>query len=83
MIANIDADSFVLPGWLVACLRRIDTEDVVALTGPLNFYDASYFVRMSTKLYYIGAYISNKYIGYTIQGGNCLIKKKYLDKCQG
>lgn len=83
LIANIDADSFILPGWIYSALKEVDDSKVVALTGPLNFYDASYWVRISTKVYYLGAYISNKCIGYTIQGGNCLIKKQYLDLCNG
>lgn len=83
LVANIDADSFVSPGWLRTALIEIEDERIAALTGPLNFYDASYWVRASTKLYYLGAYISNKYIGYTIQGGNCIIKKEYLDICGG
>jgi glycosyltransferase involved in cell wall biosynthesis len=83
LIANIDADSFLSPGWIRTSLSEIDDPRVAALTGPINFYDAPYWARLGTKLYYLGAYISNKYIGATIQGGNCLIKKEYLDICGG
>ena len=83
LIANIDADSFVRRGWLSKAIENIKPNDVVAVTGPLNYYDASWWVRKSSKLYYLGAWLSNKFIGYTIQGGNCMIKKKYLEWCDG
>lgn len=83
LIANIDADSYLSPLWIDIALKNIKPEDVVAITGPLHYYDSNWFVKKATKLYYIGAYISNKFIGATIQGGNCVIKKKYLDMCNG
>ena len=83
LIANIDADSFIPPGWLTTALNNIDSPDIVAITGPLNYFDSSRFIQKTTKLYYLGVYISNKFIGATIQGGNCVIKKKYLDLCGG
>jgi len=83
LIANIDADSYLPVGWLNTALFNIKKDNVVAITGTLNYYDSNWFVRLSTKLYYLGAYISNKVIGSTIQGGNCVIKKKYLDMCDG
>lgn len=83
LIANIDADSFISPGWITTALNNINSPDVVAITGSLNYYDSNWFVRKATKLYYLGAYVSNKFIGSTIQGGNCMIKKQYLDLCNG
>jgi glycosyltransferase involved in cell wall biosynthesis len=83
LIANIDADSFMPTGWITTAIENLKEDDVVAITGPLNYFDANLFIREATKIYYLGAYVSNKFIGATIQGGNCVIKKKYLDMCNG
>lgn len=83
LIANIDADSYITNGWLKVALDNIKDNNVVAITGPLNYYDSNWFIKKATKIYYVGAYISNMFIGATIQGGNCVIKKKYLDMCNG
>ena len=82
LIANIDADSKLTNGWVNTALKHIRPDDVVAVTGPLIYEDTIY-LRMLTRFYYYIAFISNKFVGVFLQGGNCLIKKKYLDKLGG
>ena len=83
LIANIDADSKITDGWVWEALSCLSNENVVAVSGPLQYDDASFKLRMLTKFYYVLANISNAYIGVFLQGGNAMIKKKALDDVGG
>jgi len=83
LIANIDADSKITDGWIWEALSRLSNDDVVAVTGPLEYEGASLGLRIMTKLYYLIAKLSNDYIGVFLQGGNAMIKKSALDKVGG
>jgi glycosyltransferase involved in cell wall biosynthesis len=83
LIANIDADSRLYPGWIWTAMGHITKPEVVAVTGPIIYDGASMALRISTRIYYWFALQSNKYIGVFLQGGNALIKKKALDKTNG
>jgi glycosyltransferase involved in cell wall biosynthesis len=83
LIANIDADSRIPENWVDIALKHIRSEKVAAVTGPLVYDDASIRLRIATRIYYYLAYFSNLFIGVFLQGGNCLIKKKYLDELNG
>jgi len=83
LIANIDADSEITDGWVWEALSCLSNDNVVAVTGPLEYDGASFKLRMFTKLYYLIAKLSNDHIGVFLQGGNAMIKKKALDKVGG
>jgi glycosyltransferase involved in cell wall biosynthesis len=83
LIANIDADSRLYPGWIWTAMGHITKPEVVAVTGPIIYDGATMALRISTRIYYWFALQSNKYIGVFLQGGNALIKKKALDKTNG
>jgi len=83
LIANIDADSKITDGWIWEALSRLSNDEVVAVTGPLEYEGASFCLKLMTKLYYMIAKISNDHIGVFLQGGNAMIKKSALDKVGG
>ena len=83
LIANIDADSRLFPGWIWTAMKHISQPDVVAVTGPIIYDGASLALRVLTRIYYWFALQSNKYIGVFLQGGNCLIRKSALDLVGG
>ena len=83
LIANIDADSRLFPGWIWIAMEHISQPDVVAVTGPIIYDGASLALRVLTRIYYWFALQSNKYIGVFLQGGNCLIRKSALDLVGG
>lgn len=83
LIANIDADSKITDGWVWESLSCLSNDDVVAVTGPLEYEGVGFGLRMLTKFYYFLAKISNDYVGVFLQGGNCMIKKKALDSVNG
>jgi len=83
LIANIDADSKITENWIWEALSRLSNENVVAVTGPLEYEGAGVGLKLMTKLYYLIAKLSNDHIGVFLQGGNAMIKKKALDKVGG
>ena len=83
LIANIDADSKITDGWIWEALSRLSNDEVVAVTGPLEYEGAGIGLQIMTKLYYLIAKLSNDYVGVFLQGGNCMIKKSALDKVGG
>jgi glycosyltransferase involved in cell wall biosynthesis len=83
LIANIDADSKITDGWIWEALSRLSNNDTVAVTGPLEYENAGFGLRMLTKFYYLLAKLSNDHIGVFLQGGNSIIKKSALDKVGG
>jgi len=83
LIANIDADSKITDGWIWEALSRISNDNVVAVSGPLEYEGAGIGLRVMTKLYYLLGKVSNDYIGVFLQGGNAMIKKSALDKVGG
>ena len=83
LIANIDADSKITDGWIWEALSRLSNDDVVAVTGPLEYEGAGFSLRIMTKFYYLLAKVSNDHIGVFLQGGNTMIKKSALDKVGG
>jgi len=83
LIANIDADSKITDGWIWEALSRLSNDEVVAVTGPLEYEGAGIGLRIMTKLYYLIAKLSNDYVGVFLQGGNSMIKKSALDKVGG
>ena len=64
----------------MSCLSN---DNVVAVSGPLEYDGASFSLKVMTKLYYLLAKVSNDHIGVFLQGGNCIIKKKALDDVGG
>ena len=83
LIANIDADSKITSAWLWEALSGLSDDNVVAVTGPLEYEDVSSSLRMMTKFYYALAKISNDRIGVFLQGGNAIIRKSALDEVGG
>lgn len=83
LIANIDADSKITSAWLWEALSGLSDDNVVAVTGPLEYEDVSSSLRMITKFYYALAKISNDHIGVFLQGGNAIIRKSALDEVGG
>ena len=83
LIANIDADSKITDGWVWKAFSSLSNDNVVAVSGPLEYDGASFGLKIMTKLYYLLAKMSNDHIGVFLQGGNCMIKKKALDEVKG
>jgi len=90
LIANIDADTILTPGWIDKVLEEFSkNQKLVALSGPFIYYDLSRIHNLLVRAYYyIGypSYIVNHFIlrvGAMLQGGNFIIKRAALEKIGG
>ena len=90
LVANIDADTLVPPGWI----DRVEAEfakdeTLVAVSGPYDYYDVPLRIRAAARLFYVvgfGTYCFNRYVlrvGSMVQGGNFVIKREALIRAGG
>ena len=90
LIANVDSDSRLTPGWVEKVLAAFAEQDsLVALSGPVIYYDLTATERISVQLFYMLAfavYVLNRYVlraGSMVQGGNFVVKSKALETIGG
>lgn len=81
IIASIDADNRLPQGWLTTVIDNFSRDEkLVALSGPLIYYDVSAYIRAWTKFFYIFGYTVNEISnifgkGAMLQGGNYVMRK--------
>ena len=90
LIANLDADTRVTPGWFDKVFEEFNNNPkLVALSGPFIYYDLSKKARAAVRtFYYIGflSYLVNRYllgVGSMLQGGNFIVKRTALEAVGG
>jgi glycosyltransferase involved in cell wall biosynthesis len=90
LIANVDSDSRLTPGWVDKVLAEFDAEPrLVSLSGPFIYYDMSPSQRFSVQVFYLIAYlvyVLNRYIlraGSMVQGGNFVLRRTALEQIGG
>jgi glycosyltransferase involved in cell wall biosynthesis len=90
LIANVDSDSRLTPGWVNKVLTEFTgDEKMVSLSGPFIYYDLPASQRVSVQLFYAIAflvYVINRYVlraGSMVQGGNFVLRRDALQKIGG
>jgi glycosyltransferase involved in cell wall biosynthesis len=99
LIANVDADSRLTPGWVSKVLTTFAEADALsspdthrplaALSGPLVYYDLTPRQRVLVHVFYMTAwttYAINRYIlrvGSMVQGGNFVVNRTALEAIGG
>ena len=90
LIANIDADTRITPGWIKRVLDEFARDPkLVGLSGPFVFYDAPRKVRIVARIFnYVGLifYFFIRFIfrvGSILQGGNFVVRRDALEKIGG
>jgi glycosyltransferase involved in cell wall biosynthesis len=94
LIANVDADSRLTPGWVQNVLDTFREHEgkqpaLVSLSGPLVYYDLTSRQRRLVHVFYMIAwltYATNKYIlrvGSMVQGGNFVLSRAALEAIGG
>ena len=94
LIANVDADSRLTPGWVEKVLNTFREYEgkqpaLVSLSGPLVYYDLTPRQRRLVHVFYMMAwltYATNKYIlrvGSMVQGGNFVLSRAALEAIGG
>ena len=90
LIANVDSDSRLTPGWVEQVLTAFRTKPKLAcLSGPLYYYDLTPEQRRFVYIFYMTAwttYVLNRHIlriGSMVQGGNFVLTRKALEDIGG
>ena len=85
LIANIDADTMVPPGWLDTMLAEFaGAPGLVALSGPFIHYDVPKRVRIVVAVFYrfaFASYLLVRFVfraGSMMQGGNFAVLRRAL-----
>jgi glycosyltransferase involved in cell wall biosynthesis len=86
LIANIDADTMLIPGWLDVALAEFERRPrLVALSGPFIHYDAPKNVRLMAAGFYRVALLGSRLVkmvagtGSMMQGGNFIVSRSALE----
>jgi glycosyltransferase involved in cell wall biosynthesis len=87
LIANIDADTVIPPGWLTEAMRQFErNKTLVGLSGPYKYYGVPNRVNLVVASYYRVAYLAylmNRFVlnaGSMLQGGNFIVKREAMLK---
>lgn len=90
LIANVDSDCRLTPGWVATVLATFDAEpSLAALSGPLVYYDLTPRQRLLVRIFYMSAFITyliNRHIlrvGSMVQGGNFVLNRSALEAIGG
>jgi glycosyltransferase involved in cell wall biosynthesis len=94
LIANVDSDSRLTPGWVKQVLETFAEferkgKSLVALSGPVVYYDLTASERVSVQLFYLLAFVlyaMNRYVlraGSMVQGGNFVLRRDELASIGG
>jgi cellulose synthase/poly-beta-1,6-N-acetylglucosamine synthase-like glycosyltransferase len=90
LIANIDADTMLTPGWIAKVHARFLRDPaLVALSGPCIYYDLAAPVRVCAHLFYALAFVSYLTTRFVLnrssllQGGNYVIRRDALQAIGG
>jgi len=90
LIANVDSDSRLTPGWVGMVLAAFEAEkNLVALSGPVVYYDLTPSQRVSVQVFYLLAfmvYVLNRWVlraGSMVQGGNFVLRSEALKQIGG
>lgn len=87
LIANVDADNRIPRGWIRRVMESFeDDKRLVALSGPVVYYDAPFKVRFFTRLFYYVGFVMNTIspsLFPMLQGGNFVVRKSAMEKLGG
>ncbi len=91
LVACIDADSLLSPGWIDAARHAFARSPrIVCLSGPYVYYDLSSAANLLVMMWYfvtmvIMAFIGQYILGTTamLQGGNYVVRRSALEKIGG
>ena len=85
LVANIDADTLIPPGWLARVLRDFATyPKLVCLSGPYDYHDVPVHIRAFAWAFYLMGYATyafNKHVlgvGAMVQGGNFVLVRDVM-----
>jgi glycosyltransferase involved in cell wall biosynthesis len=90
LVANVDSDSRLTPGWVERVLTAFRANsELAAVSGPLHYYDLLPRQRFFVHVFYLTAwmtYATNRYVlrvGSMVQGGNFVVSRAALERIGG
>jgi glycosyltransferase involved in cell wall biosynthesis len=90
IIANVDSDSRLTPGWVDRVLNEFQSNPRLAgFSGPFIYYDLTDQQRRMVKVFYLLGWVThmmNKHVlhvGAMMQGGNFVVSRAALEKVGG
>jgi len=90
LIANVDADSRLTPGWVRLVLDEFAARPgMLSFSGPLVFYDLTGGRAALVRVFFGIAYVTyalNRYVfraGSMVQGGNFVLRREGLEQIGG
>ncbi|HEY4379343.1 MAG TPA: glycosyltransferase family A protein [Acidobacteriaceae bacterium] len=90
LIANVDSDSRLTPGWVEKVLKGFASDPkMVSMSGPFVYYDLTPQQLVSVRIFYAIAflvYAVNRWVlraGSMVQGGNFVLRRDALEKIGG
>ncbi|HEX3571798.1 MAG TPA: glycosyltransferase family A protein [Acidobacteriaceae bacterium] len=90
IIANVDSDSRLTPGWVDRVLNEFQSNPRLAgFSGPFIYYDLTDQQRRMVKVFYLLGWVThimNKHVlrvGAMMQGGNFVVSRAALEKIGG
>jgi glycosyltransferase involved in cell wall biosynthesis len=90
LIANVDADSRLTPGWVDRVLAAFENDSqLVTFSGPYIYYDLTPMQKIGVRGFYLIAwatYVINRYVlrvGSMVQGGNFVVRREALERIGG
>jgi glycosyltransferase involved in cell wall biosynthesis len=90
LVANIDADTIVPPGWLDTVFKDFSADpQLVALSGPYHYHDLSRPKQWVVAGFYAVtwlAYLLNRFVlrvGSVVQGGNFVFRRAAWEQVGG
>jgi len=90
LVAFLDADTELLPGWIDRAERAFAKDpNLVCISGPFIYYDLPFAARALVQMFYIGTYLVylvNNFIfrdTSMIQGGTEIVRREALQKIGG
>ena len=90
LIANIDADTRLPPGWINKVIAAFENNrKLAAFSGPQVYYDLPFYKNLFVRIFYLltfWVYIVNCYVlrvGSVVQGGNFVVRRSSLEKIGG
>ena len=85
IIANIDSDTMLTPGWIDKVMSEFSKNPkLVGLSGPFIYHDVPASVRQASNVFYrLGyvLYLVNRFVlkvGSMLQGGNFIVRRSTL-----
>jgi glycosyltransferase involved in cell wall biosynthesis len=82
LVACVDADNILPKGWLQAAFAGFQSEEVVAVTGPVVFHDLPTFIRILSVGFFLSAWILHQFMPM-MQGGNFVVRRSALEEVGG